>query len=322
MTDWTNWIGLARRAGAMAPGHSQVEQALLGGTAKLIIIAEDAGPSVDRKYHLWAQDLGVPLVRAGTKETLGRAMGLGPHAVLAILDKNISQRMLASGEFPRGSQHGRKGQSTGLRAGKGTQTRQSPTHRSASSAQSGKHQESHEHGGAGRGTNGKKHYGGEVAPRTQSGGGSKTSRPGYSAGAASARGREKAESAGNRGARQSSEPRRPAGAAPIQSQPRHQAGSISGKSARDRSPKSTADGGNKRTYGAQRTTSVSGRSKHAAGPHPISEQQSGRRVGKYAPQSRNRKPTSSPTVPQPSQRQSSRRAARPSAISREPGPKH
>ena len=323
MTDWTNWIGLARRAGAMAPGHSQVEQALLGGTAKLIVIAEDAGPSVDRKYHLWAQDLGVPLVRAGTKETLGRAMGLGPHAVLAILDKNISQRMLASGEFPGGSQHGRKGQGKGLRAGKGTQTRQSPTHRSASSAQSGKHQESHEHGGAGSGTNGKKHYGGKVAPGTQSGGRGKTNRSaGHFSGSAAARGGEKGQSPGDRGARQSSEPLSQADAAPVQSQSRQQVGSISGKSACARSPKSTTELGSRRTYGTQRTTPVSGRSEQSAGTRTISQQQPQRRGGKQAPQPHNRKSPSAADVSQPSQRGIGRVAARSSAVSRKPDPRH
>ena len=177
MSNWLNWVGLARRAGSMAPGHNQVEKALRNGEAKLIIIAEDAGPSVDRKYHLWAQDLGVPLIRAGTKETLGRAMGMGPHAVLAILDKNISQRILASGEFSGGSQRGRKGQSTGIRVGKGTEAGQSPAHRSASSTQSGKHQESHEHRGTGSRANGSKHYGGEIASGAKTRRGGQNSSP-------------------------------------------------------------------------------------------------------------------------------------------------
>ncbi len=168
MNSWLNWIGIARRAGSLAPGNNQVEKALKAGDVALIVISTDAGPSVYRKYHLWAQDLGVPILRAGTKDELGGSIGMGPHAVLAILDTNIAQRLLASGELSGGIQRGRKGQSSGLRVGEGVKTRQSTTHRSITSAQSRKHQESHEHGGTGSGTDGAQHHGGKTAAGAKS----------------------------------------------------------------------------------------------------------------------------------------------------------
>lgn len=163
MNSWLNWIGIARRAGALAPGNNQVEMALKAGRVALLVLSTDAGPSVYRKYHLWAQDLNVPILRAGTKEELGRSIGMGPHAILAILDTNIAQRLMASGELSGGIQRGRKGQSSGLRVGEGVKTRQPTTNRSTTSAQSRKHQKSHEHGGAGSGTDGAQHYGGKTA---------------------------------------------------------------------------------------------------------------------------------------------------------------
>lgn len=163
MNSWLNWMGIARRAGALAPGNNQVEKALKAGDVALLILSTDAGPSLYRKYHLWTQDLGVPILRAGTKEELGRSIGMAPHAILAILDSNIAQRLLASGDLSGGIQRGRKGQSSGLRVGEGAKTRQSTTHRSTTSAQGRKHQESHEHGGTGSGTDSAKHHGGKAA---------------------------------------------------------------------------------------------------------------------------------------------------------------
>lgn len=163
MNSWLNWMGIARRAGALAPGNNQVEKALKSGDVALLILSTDAGPSLYRKYHLWTQDLGVPILRAGTKQELGRSIGMGPHAVLAILDSNIAQRLLASGDLSGGIQRGRKGQSSGLRVGEGAQARQSTTDRSTTSAQGRKHQKSHEHGGTGSGANGAKHHGGKTA---------------------------------------------------------------------------------------------------------------------------------------------------------------
>ncbi len=172
MAPWLNLLGLARRAGKLAPGENQVTQAMKDETVRLLVLAEDAGPSLYRKYHLWAQDLGVPLVRIGTKIELGHAMGMGPHAVLAILDTNFAEKILLEMRKTSGGNildRKRQGQSQGLRTGQGTQTGQSSPHRPAPSAQGGKHQKSHEHGGAGSGENGSRHHGGKAAARTQTG---------------------------------------------------------------------------------------------------------------------------------------------------------
>ncbi len=39
MDNWLNWIGLAKRAGKLAPGHNQVQIALTNNKAHLVIIA-------------------------------------------------------------------------------------------------------------------------------------------------------------------------------------------------------------------------------------------------------------------------------------------
>lgn len=167
MDNWLNWIGLAKRAGQLAPGHNQVQKAMNEGTAKLILIALDAGESVYRKYHLWAQNLGVPLVQAGSMIDIGRSMGMGPHAVLAILDKNIANRLATQlGVSSGGIKFDRKRKSSSVRVSQRSEVRQSTSDRSSPSSSRREHQEPHEHGRTGSRANGQKHHGGKVATRT------------------------------------------------------------------------------------------------------------------------------------------------------------
>lgn len=184
MTDrWLNLLGLARRAGKVAPGENQTSLAMKRQQVKLLIIAKDAGPSLYRKYHLWAQDLDIPLVRIESKAALGYAIGMGPHAVLAILDEEFGGRIL---EEMRKSSGGiildrkREGQSKGLRTGQRAKTGQSQTDRPASPPQGGKYQKSYEHRGAGGGKDGAGHYGRQAASRTEARGqtGTAPGRPG------------------------------------------------------------------------------------------------------------------------------------------------
>ena len=160
MDNWLNWIGLAKRAGKLAPGHNQVQIALTNHDARLVIIAKDAGESVYRKYHLWAQNLDVPLLQAGSMSDLGRAMGMGPHAVLAILDQSIADRLAAQFGVPSGGMNfDRKRKSTGVRTSQGSETRQSASDRPASPSSRGKYQKPHEHRGTRSGPDSEKHHG-------------------------------------------------------------------------------------------------------------------------------------------------------------------
>ena len=166
MDNWLNWIGLAKRAGQLAPGHNQVQKAMNEGTAKLIVIALDAGESVYRKYHLWAQNLGMPLVQAGNMVDLGRSMGMGPHAVLAILDQNIANRLATQLGVSSGGikfDRKRKRKSSGLRVSQRSEVRQSSPNRPSTPPARREHQESHEHGRTRSGADGQKHHGRKVA---------------------------------------------------------------------------------------------------------------------------------------------------------------
>jgi ribosomal protein L7Ae-like RNA K-turn-binding protein len=169
---WLNLLGLARRAGKVAPGENQTTLAMRRQTVSLLILAHDAGPSLYRKYHLWAHDLNVPLVRMGTKSLLGRAIGMGPHAVLAILDKEFGRRILEEMRKTSGGiflDRKGKGQDQSVRTGQRIKAGQPPPDRSVASAKGGKHQKPHEYGRTGSGEDSARHHGGKTASGAQAG---------------------------------------------------------------------------------------------------------------------------------------------------------
>lgn len=68
-----------------------MREALHRGKAHLIVLAGDAGRSTARNLTHLAQAANCPVATVSTKSELGRALGLGPTAVIAILDINLTK---------------------------------------------------------------------------------------------------------------------------------------------------------------------------------------------------------------------------------------
>ena len=86
-------LGLARRAGKITSGESQIEVMLKKGKGHLLILAEDA-PGTHKKYRQWAEDLQLPVLIAGTKQGLGIAIGLSPRSTVLIMDYGFAKAIL------------------------------------------------------------------------------------------------------------------------------------------------------------------------------------------------------------------------------------
>jgi ribosomal protein L7Ae-like RNA K-turn-binding protein len=84
---------MARRAGKIVSGESQVEAILKKNKGQLLILAEDA-PSVQKKYRQWAGDLKIPIIIFGTKQELGIALGLSPRSVILVMDDGFAKAIL------------------------------------------------------------------------------------------------------------------------------------------------------------------------------------------------------------------------------------
>ncbi len=84
-------VGLARRAGKLSPGLDATLQALATGSAKLVLVAGDAGGSTRRKVERLAEERGCPVVVIADSEALGQMSGAARRAVLGVLDEGFAR---------------------------------------------------------------------------------------------------------------------------------------------------------------------------------------------------------------------------------------
>lgn len=86
-------LGMARRAGLISSGESQVEALLKKKKGHLLLIAEDS-PGASSKFSQWANDIKIPVLIEGSKQELGAAIGLSSRAIVLVMDKGFAQAIL------------------------------------------------------------------------------------------------------------------------------------------------------------------------------------------------------------------------------------
>ena len=88
-------LGLARRAGAVAPGTEAVRQAIRAGEAELILMAEDASSVQMAKIRTTLHDRSIPQAVLGDRNTLGAAIGFAEVSAVAVTDRSLADRLVA-----------------------------------------------------------------------------------------------------------------------------------------------------------------------------------------------------------------------------------
>lgn len=88
-----SFIGLARKAGAVAMGEALAEQAVKRKKACLVLVTQDASDNTLKKIETALYGSNVPMLRFGHKEELGRILGKSSFSVIAITDKGFSDRI-------------------------------------------------------------------------------------------------------------------------------------------------------------------------------------------------------------------------------------
>ncbi len=83
-------LGLAMKSGNLASGEFLTEQAIRAGTAKLVVVAEDASDNTKKKFRNSCEYYKVPLAIFGDKDSLGNAIGKEFRASLAVLDQGFA----------------------------------------------------------------------------------------------------------------------------------------------------------------------------------------------------------------------------------------
>ena len=83
-------LGLAQKAGKVSSGDLGVKDALLGGKAKLLLIATDAAPNTVKELKFQADKASVPVIFCMKRAELGLCIGKASRAAVAVLDKGFA----------------------------------------------------------------------------------------------------------------------------------------------------------------------------------------------------------------------------------------
>lgn len=94
-------VGLARRAGAVAPGTEAVRRAIREGEAQLILMASDASSVQLDKIRKTLKEKPIPQLYLGNRNALGEAVGLAPLSAVAITAGPLAKRLIE--ELPGGT---------------------------------------------------------------------------------------------------------------------------------------------------------------------------------------------------------------------------
>ena len=83
-------LGMAMKAGKTASGEFAVEKAIKDGTARLVLVAEDASENSRKLFVNKCTYYQIPYCVFGTKETLGKAIGKEYRSAIAVLDPGFA----------------------------------------------------------------------------------------------------------------------------------------------------------------------------------------------------------------------------------------
>ena len=85
-------IAIAMKAGKIASGEFQCEEAVKTRNAKLVIIAEDASDNTKDKFKSKCDYYKIPCMEFSDREELGRIIGKEARATVAFTDEALSDQ--------------------------------------------------------------------------------------------------------------------------------------------------------------------------------------------------------------------------------------
>ena len=84
-------LGMCRKAGKLVSGSEMALAAVKSKKAVLLIIAQDIGDSMLKKFSDKTNYYSIKTVRFGSKELIGKSIGKGPCSAVAITDKGFAE---------------------------------------------------------------------------------------------------------------------------------------------------------------------------------------------------------------------------------------
>ena len=105
-------LGLCQKAGKVVSGSVLCEKNIRSGKARLVIISSEASEATIKNFSSLSHACQVPVIIAGTREQLGRAIGKYNRTVLVILDRSFKDMLLKEqNEIQHGGDENGKNQS-------------------------------------------------------------------------------------------------------------------------------------------------------------------------------------------------------------------
>ena len=87
-------LGLAFRSGNLVSGEFMAEKAIKEGTAKVVIVSEDASENTKKHFCDMCNYRKIPIFFYATKEELGKAIGREMRASLAVTDAGMAANII------------------------------------------------------------------------------------------------------------------------------------------------------------------------------------------------------------------------------------
>ncbi|WP_131847887.1 YlxQ family RNA-binding protein [Baia soyae] len=96
MSKFIQRLGLAMRAGKVVSGEDLVLREVRSKKARLVILSQDAAQNSEKKITDKCSTYQVPLLRFGTRQELGLAIGKPERVVIAITDPGFARMLQES----------------------------------------------------------------------------------------------------------------------------------------------------------------------------------------------------------------------------------
>lgn len=94
MNKFFSFLGIAKRSGNILEGYSKCNEQRNKIKLAMFIISIDASESTRKKFKKHCEVNNIPYIEDFSKEELGAAVGRPEVKILAILDENISKKLM------------------------------------------------------------------------------------------------------------------------------------------------------------------------------------------------------------------------------------
>ena len=95
MNKFFNFLGLIKRSGNLIEGYSKCDEQRNKRNFYLVILCDEASNSTKKKFRNHCTEKNIPLIEGFTKEELGASIGREEIKILAVVDKNMAEKLIS-----------------------------------------------------------------------------------------------------------------------------------------------------------------------------------------------------------------------------------